>query len=234
MCKRISRCLIGAEYKQVAKELRELGIDVVLLQGNPLLDEEIRYHADILAFSPEQGLLIADSLSVGELRSNLADYNVKEAENIKSPYPNDVKLNATILGKRIICNKKYVDESIILYAEKNNIEIINTNQGYTKCNMCILNHKAVITEDDSICTLLKKYQIDVLKISKGYVDLSIKHYGFIGGASAVISDNEVYFNGDVSFHPDYDRIIDFLNKYGFKAVFNKNRRLTDFGGIVPI
>lgn len=234
MGEKISRCLIGAKYTQEVNELNELGIDAVLLQGNPLLDEEIRYHADILAFSPSQGLLIADKHSAGELSSILTDYEVKEAEDIKSPYPGDVKLNASILGNRIVCNKKYADKSIIEYAEKNNIEIISTKQGYAKCNMCILNDRAVITEDDGICTLLKNYQIDILKISKGFVHLSDKHYGFIGGASAVISDSEIYFSGDVSAHPDYDEILCFLNKYGFKAVFNQNRKLTDFGGIIQI
>ena len=73
-----------------------------------------------------------------------------------------------------------------------------------------------------------------MKISKGHIYLSDSHYGFIGGASGKLSDNEIYFSGDISSHPDYDIITDFLDKYHIKPVFNRNRRLNDFGGFIKV
>ena len=53
--------------------------------------------------------------------------------------------------------------------------------------------------------MLKNYQIDVLKIQPGYVALSEKHYGFIGGASARIADDTVYFSGNIAEHHGKNR-----------------------------
>ena len=82
--------------------------------------------------------------------------------------------------------------------------------------------------------MLKNYQFDVLKIQPGHVALSNNHYGFIGGASGRITDNTIYFSGNLEKHPDYGAIIEFLNKYGLKTIFNKKRPLTDFGGLIML
>ena len=228
------RCLIGSKYTEEIKELNDLGIETILLPLNKNLDEEINNHADILSFKLNNDKLIIDSNAVGEINSKLKEYECIACCNISSPYPADVKLNIAKIGNRIICNTKYVSEIVMQYAEKNNQEIVHTAQGYTKCSLCILSDNAVITEDVSLSSLLKKYQIDVLTIKPGYVTLSDKHFGFIGGAACMISDKEMYFSGNISLHPDYCKIIEFLNKYGVKPVFNKNRVLRDFGGLIML
>ena len=50
----------------------------------------------------------------------------------------------------------------------------------------------------------------------------------------MIDDITLYFSGDISTHPDYNNIIDFLNKYNIKPVFNKSRKLSDFGGFIKL
>lgn len=234
MTERIKKCLIGAKYTEEAQEFKELGIDVITLPLSPLLDEEINNHADMLSFNCNNEFLIADKHIKGELDRLLPGVKTVECNDIASPYPNDVRLNATLLGNRLICNKQYTSKELLQWAQNNSIEVISTKQGYCKCNLCVLNNSAVITEDDSLAYLLKIYQINVLKISKGYVSLSDKHYGFIGGASAKISETEIYFSGDLSTHPDYDEMCEFMNQYNISPIFNKNRKLNDFGGIVSI
>ncbi len=231
---RIRTCIIGERYTNEINELNALGIKTILLPPINSLDDEICNHADISVFKLDDNNFVSENSLVGELMTKLSGKTIYCCDNIFSPYPNDIKLNAARIGDRIFCNNKYVCEIISDYSEKNSLELINTNQGYTKCNICILNDNAVITEDSGIATLLKKYQIGVLKINPGYVDLSSKHYGFIGGAGVKISNTEIYFSGDISSHPDYDKIINFLNIYGFKPIFNKNRKLNDFGGFIPI
>ncbi len=225
------RLLIGAKYKDEISELNSLGYEIIKLPENPCLDDEINNHTDILSFKFKDNI-IAETSIAGELKLKINDYNIIVCNNIKSPYPNDIKLNAAVLGNKIICNSKYVSEEILSLINAFNFEIMHTNQGYTKCNLCVINDKAIITEDKGLSYLLKNSQIDVLLIKSGYVQLSENHYGFIGGAGCMLNENEIYFSGNITQHPDYDNILIFLNKYNVKPIYNKNRSLRDFGGFI--
>lgn len=234
MSNKINTCLIGNVYVDEINELNSLGISTIKLPANKMLDDEISNHADILSFNFCNKKLFVDNCIKGELYSLSNSYDIVICDNIHSPYPFDVSLNAAVLDNRLICNVNTVNKNILIAAKERNMQIINTKQGYTKCNLCVLNNNAVITEDKGLSSLLKKYQIDVLTLEPSYVYLSDKHYGFIGGASAKISDCEMYFSGDVSAHPQINDILQFLDKYNLKPVFNKNRPLRDFGGLIAI
>ena len=231
---RISSCIIGECYYNEINELTDLGINCITFPKNPKLDDEVSCHGDINVFNCGNGDIIAESNIAGELQRILTDYNVIPAGEIRSPYPEDICLNAYLDTKRLFCNSKYLNPQLKRFCDENNIEIIHTNQGYTKCSICAVSDNAVITEDDGLPSLLKICQYNVLKISKGFVGLSDRHYGFIGGATAKISDSELYVSGDVSAHPDYSLIKAFCDNYGVSLIFNKNRPLTDFGGLISI
>ena len=229
-----SRCIIGSKYIDEINELTSLGIECITINASPDLEKEINSHADILCCRASDNIIFADNSIAGELSKKIKDYSIIPVNDIKSPYPGDVKLNVAFLGNNIICNSKYIAKEISDFCNLNNIQIIKTKQGYTKCNLCVLNEKAVITEDNGLAYLLKNYQFNVLKIQPGFVHLSDKHYGFIGGASGKVSEHQMYFSGDLRKHPDYEEILSFLNKYNIKPVFNKNRQLNDFGGFIPL
>ncbi len=230
----VKDCLIGSKYIDEINELNELGIECLTLNPNPLLEEEINSHADILAFNFGNGQVLVNNSSIGE--EELKNIGIEPViyNKICSPYPKDIPLNVAFTGKHIICNSTYTAKEIIDFANSNNIEIINTKQGYSKCNLCIVNENAVITEDKGLACLLKNYQFDVLLISSGDICLSDSHYGFLGGASCKVSPDKMYFSGDLSKHRDYESIINFLKLYNVKAIYNKSRRLTDFGGIIQL
>ena len=228
-------CLIGESYTQEIKELTELGIECFTLNRNPLLEDEISCHADILSFNFGNGQVLVNKDSIGENELKKAGVTPVNYNNkICSPYPNDVPLNVAFTGRHIICNSRYSARELLNFASNNNIEIINTRQGYSKCNLCILNDRAVITEDSGLASLLKIYQYNVLLISGGDIFLSKSHYGFLGGASCKLSEDKMYFSGDLSSHKDYERIIKFLDSYNIKPIYNKSRKLTDFGGIIQL
>lgn len=231
----VKHCLIGSKYIDEIKELNNLGVECLLLKTNQLLEDEINNHADILAFNFGNGQVLLNNGSIGENDlGNLHITPIIYKNKICSPYPGDIPLNVAFTGKHIICNQLYTAKEIVDFAKCNDFEIINTSQGYSKCNLCIINENAVITEDRGLASLLKKYQYDVLLISCGDIYLSDIHYGFLGGASCMVSADTIYFSGDLSQHRDYDRIISFLNHYNIKPVYNKLRRLTDFGGIIQL
>lgn len=231
---KITSCIIGAKYTDEITELTQLGIECVTISPSANLCEEINCHADILTFKCGDGVLIADERTAGELRQKITDFTVLTCEKIFSPYPNDVKLNVAFTEKHIICNKNYASKQLAEFSRNNNIEIIHTKQGYSKCSLCIVDYNAVITEDEGLACLLKKYQYDVLKIEPGYIGLSKEHYGFFGGATAKLSPDIMYISGNLSEHPNYVEICGFLDKYGVRPVFNKNRHLNDFGGITVL
>ncbi len=228
------KLIIGSKYADEINELKELGCEIITFNGSDKLDDEINQHADINVFNCNNGDLIVNSDVKGEIEPFLRDFSLVPCKGIESPYPNDVKLNCALIDKYLLCNTRYVADEVKVICEQNNIRLLHTNQGYSKCSVCVLNDNAVITESSTIASLLKNYQIDVLQISEGYVALSDIHHGFIGGASGMINESTVYFSGDVSAHPDYDSIIKFLNKYNIKPVFNKSRKLSDFGGFVKL
>lgn len=228
------KLIIGSKYTEEINELKALGYETVTFEPSTDLDDEIASHADINAFNCNGEYIILNESIADQIGEVGGDSSHVMCSGIKSPYPDDIKLNGAIIGNKLLCNEKHIADEIIHYAQKRNLEIIHTNQGYSKCSVCVVADNAVITEDDGIAYLLKNYQIKVLKITKGYVYLSDKHCGFIGGASGKLSNTEIYFSGDISSHPDYERIIDFLNNYNVKPVFNRNRRLNDFGGFIKI
>ncbi len=231
---KIKKCLIGKKYTDEINDLQELGIECIGINPLNTLDSEINSHADILCFNPGNGYIIAEDMTAGELRNLLSGYTVINCKNIKSPYPYDVKLNVALINNNLICNSNYVADEIKAYCEENKINIIHSKQGYVKCSLCVVTENSVITEDDGLAYLLKKCQFDVLHIRPGFVKLSAKHHGFIGGASGKISKNQIYFSGDLSSHPDYIKIKVFLNAYNIEPVYNNNRPLNDFGGFIQL
>lgn len=231
----VTNCLIGEKYVDEINELKELGVETLTLKGGSLIDEEIRYHADINAFNFGNGHVLLNSGATGE--DELKKIGITASfydKQICSPYPQDIPLNVAFTGNNIICNSNNSAKEIIDFAKLNNIEIIHTKQGYSKCNLCIVSENAAITEDEGLACLLKKYQFNVLLISTGDIYLSNKHYGFLGGASCKIAPDKMYFSGDLTQHKDYETIINFLDLYNVKPIFNKSRKLTDFGGIIQL
>lgn len=231
----VKHCLIGEKYFEEIQELQELGVECLALKKNPLLEDEINSHSDILAFNFGNGEALLNEGAIGEDElEKLGIAPLYYNNKISSPYPHDISLNVAFTGRHIICNSTYTAEDIRVFAKRNNIKIINTKQGYAKCNLCIVNEKAVITEDKGLAYLLKNYQYDVLTISSGDIYLSDAHYGFLGGASCKIDHNKMYFSGDLSSHRDYESITSFLKLYDIEPIYNKSRKLTDFGGIIQL
>lgn len=229
----VKHALIGEEYTDISNDLYKLKINTIPLKSNKNLIKEISSHADMLSFSFGDKLIVSRG-SLGESVLDFLKIDISYTDNIKSPYPNDVKLNGCILSKYLICNPKTVSNEILDNAKQKNLKIIETKQGYSKCSLCVVNDNAVITEDAGLAHLLKIYQFDVLLISPGSVYLSDEHYGFLGGSSAKISENEMYFSGDIEKHTDYHKILEFLNKYNIKAIYNKKLPLIDFGGLISL
>lgn len=114
------------------------------------------------------------------------------------------------------------------------MEIININQGYAKCSICVIDEAAVITSDSGVYRILRKNNTAVLLITPGSIELKDMNYGFIGGASGCISNFNIAFFGNIGMHPNYKEILNFVSKYN-KSVINLSKNLVcDLGTLIPL
>ena len=147
-------------------------------------------------------------------------------------YPNDASYNVAVFGRNLVCNINYTEKIILDYYKNLGYNIINVRQGYTKCNICLIDDNAVITEDDGIYKELISNNIDVCKINSGEIGLRNFKYGFIGGASGYIDKNSIGFLGDIKKHPEFDKINTFSKKYKKQIISLGNSTVTDYGSII--
>ena len=147
-------------------------------------------------------------------------------------YPDNIPYNGVCLDKYFIHNLKYTAPEVLKKAKSMGKTLIHVNQGYTKCNIVVVDGSSIITSDEGIVKTLINYpQIDVLQISPGHVCLPGYDTGFLGGASGRINDI-VVFCGDLSAHPDYYAIVKFISQRGIRVKFFDNFPLLDVGSFI--
>lgn len=222
-----------ASQKLISK-LNDHNIETIKIKTNPAVDI-IGHHSDLNLLNYAYGKLIIDNSQSDNFVNFLTKgYGLKVISRIRSPYPYDSGLNCVVMGEKVICNLKSVSDEVIHLAEELNYRIIPVNQGYTKCSVCLLNDKALITDDESIYRVCQKNNIDSILISKGSINLSGFNYGFIGGCTGLIDKNKLLFNGDINYHRDCNIVIDFLKSYKIEPIIIENEPLTDIGSIIPL
>ena len=182
-------------------------------------DKELAFVAPI-AFSHHKNILPKDITLI------------KGDRNPEAIYPGDCAYNIAVIGKRIVGNLKYIDTKIKEYYSSKGYDFINVKQGYSKCNLCIVDENSVITEDEGLFKSLTEKGINVLKIHSADVDLSGFSHGFIGGASGFIAPGEIAFYGDLTKHPDYSLISEFIKERGVAISCLSEEQLTDYGSIL--
>ena len=151
-------------------------------------------------------------------------------EKAGAKYPNDILLNAAILGKYLIGKISALSKALLELSDEMGLIKVSVNQGYAKCSICKVSENAIITSDRSISSAAKAFGIDVLDIAQNGVYLEGYNCGFIGGASGNDGKN-VFFCGDISLHPNGKEITRFCEKHGKNAVSLSKSPLIDVGTI---
>lgn len=222
----MSSVILGDEF--FAKKFK----NSIILSQNKNLSEPVASHPDMNLFVCDKTAFLPKN---SPLESVLKEkgYNVILIKNeLKSEYPFDVLFNAKIVDDTAILNEKTIAKEILEYLKESNKTIINVNQGYAACSVLALNKNAFITSDKGVAKVLKETGKDVLKICEGYINIKDYSYGFIGGASGFI-DGILYFFGDITCHPDFKLIDEFLRKNNVKYKYF-NTPLKDIGGCIEI
>ena len=155
-----------------------------------------------------------------------------EKHELGSAYPENCRFNAVCLDDYFIHNLKITSPTLLGEVKKLGLKCIHVNQGYTKCNTVVVDGHSVITADQGIRLALRDYPaIDVPPVRQGFVRLDGFPYGFLGGASGRV-DGTLFFNGDLSAHPDFAAIRRFVESRGVALRFFPEYELTDIGSIL--
>ena len=169
-------------------------------------------------------------------------------------YPGDVLYNACCTGRYFIHNLKYTAPELLAAAgiaisgtasgpqtagsnaqsqtkHTGSMIPVQVPQGYAKCSIVCVDETSIITYDAGITKACLAAGLEVLQISPGHVRLPGYPTGFLGGASGRVG-REILFNGDLSVHPDFAAIRDFIESRGLSCVHFPDYPLTDVGSIL--
>ena len=223
-------CIVNSENKAVTDVLEQYGYVCIPTQKSECVSEPIALHADVLYLKSENNKIFVSSCqndNIDMLKQR--GYNI-EAVKLAPGYKTECLLNMIITENNVICNPKTCMDLSLLQSRK---EIIEVKQGYTRCSTIALNSDNFITEDEGIYSVLSKKGKNCLLIEKGYVRLDGYDYGFIGGASVYLKENStLLFSGDISVHPDFERIKIFCKNINVTTDYIDNMELTEIGGVV--
>ncbi len=198
--------------------LQRKGYVLELISSEDLVDPAISCHPDVFMCR----------LGVG----HAAPLVEASKEELGMGYPAEAAFNAACTGKYFIHNLKITTPRLLSTARSTGMKLIHVPQGYAKCSTVIVDERSIITYDRGIAqACIDASDLDVLLVSPGHVLLPGYDTGFIGGCSGRI-DDEVIFNGDLSAHPDFGQIRNFIESRGLKCIWFEDYPLTDIGSII--
>lgn len=149
-----------------------------------------------------------------------------------SVYPADCIYNACSTGRFFIHNLKITDPHLRAAADECGLVPIHTSQGYARCSALPVDENSIITFDRGIARACREQNgPQVLLVRPGHVLLAGYGCGFIGGCGGRVG-NEIVFNGDLSAHPDFGAMKDFIQERGLGLAYFKDDALTDIGSVI--
>lgn len=221
--------------KAIERSLLGYADKLIKLPPFPALAAPVASHPDMLLWSFERVIVTHEDYSplakaaFDELGS--LGYEIRfSRERVTSIYPEDIRLNCAVVGRHVIANTKYASQTIADVAKRNGLLMLDVKQGYAKCSTVCVGNNSIITADTAIARKCQDAGIDALEVSHGSVRLDGYDTGFIGGASGA-TDKEVLFCGDISAHPDGEKIKELCQAHGKVAVSLANTPLYDYGTI---
>jgi len=215
--------------------LETKGHIIISIGGTGSIAGAIATHPDLY------GCALGGSLVIEPAQLAIIEFELRRADVAFVPgaplpgrdYPGHAAYNAAAFGRYFIHNLAHTDGLLLNRAKELGLTLIDVKQGYTKCNLVLVSDDAVITSDAGIAASLAPYPMAVLLIQKGHVALPGFNHGFLGGASGRVTD-AILFNGDLSRHPDFSQITDFIEAHGARAVYFKDYALEDIGSVIAL
>lgn len=229
--------LDGRADKEIINNLKKHKLDIILTPECKEVQKPISYHPDI-HLHPINYKKIVVAPNVFEYYNKIFKKTdiklIKGESELGYNYPYDIAYNMARIGNFAIHNLKYTDEKLKYHLLKEGIEMIDVNQGYSKCSIGIIGKNTVVTSDEIIHGKLIKKNIKVLLIENGYIELEGYNYGFIGGSMGNIDEDNVLLAGEFKTHIDGNKIKKYLKENKKRIIELKKGEIKDLGSLIPL
>ncbi|MCR3957064.1 MAG: hypothetical protein NUK57_12280 [Gudongella sp.] len=236
--KKIDIAIINKDAtSEIFQAIESMGIRTIPTIETSCLPRYVANHPDMVLSPLPDGSVVA-APSVWEYYNNkLENHGIQVRKgwtDLEESYPKDVPYNVTYLKDTLIHRLDVTDGVILDFAEKLNLKRLNIRQGYSKCSLVIVDESSGITSDSGIFKTLSGEGFDVLLIKPGYIRLPGFEYGFIGGATGLISQDKMAVTGNLDLHPDKYRIEEFLTEKGISLLYLTQEPAIDIGTIIGL
>ena len=238
-------CIVDFRMRKVEKEyIKSLGYEIIENKFNLKTYDEISSHVDIYYLNVNGNIFCAPGKKIDGFNMLVGNSEVSNA------YPEDIPYNMAIIGRNAIHNFKYTDKNVLAYLKGAGYNLVQVEQGYTKCSTCVLSDNACIVSDIGIARTLLDLGVDVLYVSepdikllkrtnKIFVDEERMRFeysdmsGFIGGALVRLGDTVILF-GDKANLINGSKIQKFIESKGLKFHYFEGLDIIDYGGIIEV
>jgi hypothetical protein len=222
---------------EYADSLRSFGHTIVVMPPDPRLPAPVSSHPDMLLFFYGNTLITDQTyfreIACGEIDQicQFGGFNLlltNEPPGVS--YPEDIRFNVLPLGDYFFCHPTHTSHVIRDLAKRQQKILLPTRQGYARCAACPVGSHAIITADPAIAHVAKKQDLDVCFIRQGHVILPGYPHGLIGGCCGIF-ENEIFFCGDPSLHPDGNQMLEFIHSHGVIPRMISSLPLFDAGSL---
>ena len=229
--------LPNAEVTCIIGDIKTNNITVLVPPEIKALPEGLRRHADLGICMVDETAAVCAPETYDYYFDLLKVYNIRVIRGEKKlggTYPDDSAYNACVVGDKCFVNEKICDPCLYRILKRKGYDIINVNQGYTKCSICPVNKNTIITADIGIYSKAASHGVEVLLIENDGIKLSGYKNGFFGGATGMISSDKLAVNGELKFIKDGEKIEKFLKSKGVMPISLKKGKICDIGSIIPL
>jgi len=187
-------------------------------------------HPDLFFCQYQQQIVVAPNVPEQYL-TMLQDHDISFVKGklpVGKSYPQTSLYNAVVTDNFLIHNAKHTDLSLKeTFAKK---EFIHVNQGYTRCNLLVLNDELFITSDNGIFNQLQKRHLNVHYFSPGDILLPGFEHGFLGGCLGVF-ENLIFVAGSLSRFPEGKKLSTMLESRHYEIIELYDGPLYDGGSL---
>jgi hypothetical protein len=228
----------GRISNKIEKLLLKQGIQLIKTLKLPGLLDAVSYHPDIMfhhiggnriVHAPEVDIYILKELE------NSGFYLIQGSTKLTGSYPGDISYNGARVGNFFFHNLKYTDKVLLNELYDAGVELVNVNQGYTKCSVAVINENSIITADTNIAKEAERRDIKVLLIPpQRDIILPGLDYGFIGGCSGLIGKGSWAIFGKAEKLPSFFQIQEFLKKENCQILSLSDDEVIDLGTLLTV
>ncbi len=209
-----NKVIISKDAGEELKAYLEERTQVIVFGGINTVAEPIRNHPDLVYCRLKE-----DAIFLGD------------GQLLTPEYPGDIIYNGFSTGKYFIHDLRHTAGQLLKAVEELGLIPVNVKQGYACCSIVPVDEDSIITADQGIAKAAGAAGINVLTVKPGHVELPGYNTGFLGGTSGKVG-GEIIFNGDLSAHPDFDAVRDFIESRGLQVKYFESYPLRDIGSII--